>query len=246
MNRKWILLNLALIALAGSIVYLLRQHSVEAQAHERAIFEQAARARNVPLPPKMVVPQPLAAAQYLDVAQRNLFSSDRNPNVIIEPPKAPPPPPPMPALPAYFGQIGIGEPSILLSAANQPQKRYHSGDKIGPFEIVRFDLQKITFKWNDQDVERNLSELTPKDAPTLTQPVAAAPAPSTSPRVSSIGGGTTDASKPDSQVGFDIGGGFRACVNGETSPSGTIVGGYRKIVTRGPMGNSCRWEPVSK
>lgn len=247
MNRKWILLNLALLALVSSLVYLLRQHYLEAQAHERAIFERAARAR-IQLTPAPVPPvAPAMPAAYIDVAQRNLFSSDRNPNVIIEPPKPAPPPPPMPALPSYFGQIAIGEPSILLAAANSPQKRYHAGDKIGPFQVVSFDQDKITFKWNDKDVERKLSELTPKDAPPeLTQPVAAPQQTQSSPRVSTIGGAGADSTKPDSQVGTDIGGGFHACVTGDTSPSGTIANGYKKVVTRGMMGNSCRWEPVSK
>ena len=137
MTRKWILLNLLLIALAASLVYLLRQHYREAQAHERAIFERAAQAKAVPPPPPLTPPAPVTAMQYFDVAQRNLFSSDRNPNVIIPPPPPPPAEKPMPALPAYFGQIGIGEPTVLLKPGpNDPQKRYHVGEKIGPFEVL--------------------------------------------------------------------------------------------------------------
>ncbi len=250
MTRKWILLNLLLIALAASLVYLLRQHYREAQAHERAIFERAAQAKAVPPPPPLTPPAPVTAMQYFDVAQRNLFSSDRNPNVIIPPPPPPPAEKPMPALPAYFGQIGIGEPTVLLKPGpNDPQKRYHVGEKIGPFELVSFDQEKIKFKWNDKDVERRLSELTPKEAPPdLTQSVAAAPPQTPSgPRISTIGPSSSDSSsRPDSQVGADIGGGFRACVTGDNSPSGTVVNGYRKAVTKSMMGNSCKWEPVQK
>ncbi len=100
MNRRLLLLNLALIALAASLGWLLREHWLEAQAHERAIFDQAARRRQVlPLPP-VTPPKPVTPAEYIDVASKMLFAADRNSNVIVDPPKPAPPPPPMPALPS--------------------------------------------------------------------------------------------------------------------------------------------------
>lgn len=165
MSRKLIALNLALIALAGAMVWLLRVHWLETEAHERAIFERAARARAVlPLPPD-VSPRPVAAVDYLDVAQKTLFSKDRNPIVVIEPPP-PKPEPPMPALPSYHGQMAIGDPVVFLSTnENAVQKSYRAGEKIGPFEVVSFDREKITFDWNGKTVERKVQDLAPKEPP---------------------------------------------------------------------------------
>jgi hypothetical protein len=251
MSRKLILLNVGLIALTAWIGWMLRQHWIETQAHERAIFEAAAHPKPVLAPPPIAPPPSVTATQYIDVASKMLFASDRNPNVIIEAPKPEPPPPPMPALPAYFGQMNFGQPTVILStASNQPQKSYHAGEKIGPFEIVSFDKQKITFKWNDKPVEKKLDELIVKEAPPeLTQPVGqvvqVVPGSQPSVPVKSLGGSSTDlANKIDEKVGVDMGGGFHGCVTGDNSPAGTIVNGYKKVVTRVLMGMSCHWEPV--
>ena len=245
MNRRLILLNLALVALGGSLGWLLRERWLEARAHERAIFEQAAHARIVLAPPQIAPLKPVTGAEYIDVAQKDLFAKDRNPNVIIDAPPPPPPPPPMPALPSYFGQMRIGEPVILLTpAANAVQKSYHVGDKVGPFEIVSFDYEKIALKWNDKTIERPLAELTPKEAPPeLARAAAVQPAP---PRAQPRILGAAESEKPDSQIGVDMGAGFHGCVTGDASPSGTIVNGYKKVISAGLMGQSCHWELVNK
>jgi hypothetical protein len=36
----------------------------------------------------------------------------------------------------------------------------------------------------------------------------------------------------------------KLCNPGDTSPAGAVVDGYRKVVTRTPFGEVCRWEPV--
>jgi mannose-6-phosphate isomerase-like protein (cupin superfamily) len=45
-------------------------------------------------------------------------------------------------------------------------------------------------------------------------------------------------------LGIDLGAGFRACIAGDDSPSGTIVDGYRKATSRSFMGQSCLWESI--
>src|SRR5207237_6240993 len=132
---------------------------------------------------------------------------------------------------------------------NIPQKRYHAGDKIGPFEIIAFDHDKITFKWNDQPVERKLDELKPKEgsleALSVTTPQVVQVTPGSVPRVpynpKSLGGSSNEVggNKADSTLGVDMGGGYHGCVNGDNSPNGTIANGYKKVVTRVLMGNSC-------
>jgi len=255
MNRKWILLNLALLALAAWLGWTLRQHWLAAQARERAIAERKAGAKPSLAPQPIATPAPVMATQYLDVASHMLFAADRNPNVIIQAPPPAPPPPPMPPLPFYYGQMSIGQPSVLLAATNIPQKSYHTGDKIGPFEIVSFDREKITFKWNDKSVERKIDELTPKETvPELTQPVAAvqvvpgsqASTPIAAKSLSGSGSlGGSDRS--DNKVGDTIGGtDYKACVPGDTAPAGAVSGDYRKVMTQGLMGKSCYWERIAK
>lgn len=48
------------------------------------------------------------------------------------------------------------------------------------------------------------------------------------------------------EIGPDLGSGFRACLPGDSSPSGTVVDGYRKVSDRTFMGKSCLWEPVQE
>jgi len=62
----------------------------------------------------------------------------------------------------------------------------------------------------------------------------------------SLGGSSDLSNKTDSTIGADIGASNHACVNGDTSPAGTIVNGMKKVMNRGLMGFSCYWEPVSK
>ena len=55
-------------------------------------------------------------------------------------------------------------------------------------------------------------------------------------------GSTSDPKK--ARPGADVGQGYRSCVPGDNSPSGTIVDGYRKIMTASPFGVSCGWEKI--
>jgi hypothetical protein len=244
-----------LIALAAALGWTLRQHWLEAQAHERAMFERAARARGQVFPPaQLMPPKPAAAAEFIDVAQHDVFSKDRNPNVVLDAPPPPPPPPPMPPLPSYYGQMAIGEPVILLSSPNEAQKRYHAGEKIGAFQIVSFDHEKIELKWNDKTIDRPLAELLAKER-TPDPVVANAPDPTarpTGPTAAQVMTKTfgaapqAEAPKLDPKIGTDMGAGNHACIQGETSPAGTEVNGYRKVIRGGLMGQTCFWESINK
>jgi mannose-6-phosphate isomerase-like protein (cupin superfamily) len=45
------------------------------------------------------------------------------------------------------------------------------------------------------------------------------------------------------EQGMELGSGFRACVPGDSSPDGTLVNGYRKMLSRSFLGPSCVWKP---
>jgi hypothetical protein len=175
MNRRMILLNLALLALAGVLVWILRINWLEAQARERAVLLRRVEPKAVLAPPTPPPVKAAAPAEYIDVANKMLFSADRNPTVVVEPPK-PAPQPVMPALPDYNGQMAIGEPVILLSMANGAQRSYQTGEQVGDFKLVSFDQEKAVFEWKGKMVERRLEDLRPKQ--TVAQ---AAPAPPPAP-----------------------------------------------------------------
>ena len=232
------------IALAGALIWIgvqLRDHWMESAAREQAALQRQAKA--VPAQPPAAVPpvESASPASYIDVAQKTLFSKDRDPNVIVEaaPPPPPPPKPPVPAFPKYHGQMAFGDPVLVLSTDKTPQKSYRAGEKVGEFTLVEFDRESATFKWNDEVLKKQLRDLAPKEGETVVQaatPVAAAAAAAPKP---------APVAQPKGEAVLGTANGmYRACVPGDNSPSGTVVGGYRKNVIPGMMGITCQWEPI--
>jgi hypothetical protein len=245
LNRKIILLNLVLLALAGWLFWMLRVKWLELHQHEHTVLALSPKGRSLyaPSPPPMF--KAPAAAEYNQVAQNMLFAKDRNPNVIVDPPPPPPPtppPPPMPELPAYYGSIALfGDPVVLLSLSKGPQKKYHAGDKVGPFQLVSFDREKVVFDWNGKLVERKPEEL--KEQAASAQETADAAPPRVAPVVL-VPPPPPDAPKISEKIGADNGGGVHQCVAGDTTPPGTIVDGYKKVETMNMFGKTCMWQQV--
>jgi hypothetical protein len=242
-------LNFALLAMAGVLIWQLRVRRQSAEAHESAVLQKDGQGRAQLAPPSPALVPPVVPAEYNDSVQKMLFAKDRNPNVIFDPPPPPkpaPPPPVMPALPRYYGQIHFGgDPVVILSpATTNEQKSYAVGEKIGDFKVLAFDRESITFEWNGGPVVKKISDLQPKDAQPQQAAVAPAPPPQTSSLVNIGSGTSTAAATVAPGVGNDVGGGFYVCKPGDTSPSGTVVDGYRKVQSMGLMGSSCRWEKM--
>jgi hypothetical protein len=262
MNRKIILLNLALIALAGVCVYQLRVKRREAAAHEQTVLSRAPRPPAVVPPPPAVPVRPPMPAEYMEVAQKTLFAKDRNPNVVVQAPPPPPPPAPMPQLPTYSGQMALGDPVIFLTLAGVEQKGYHAGEEIGPFTLVSFDRDRVTFEWDGKTVEREVNELKPKESAPAAAVQNAVATPGVTPGgpAGPVGGGsgstitslaaapaanaTSNSDNKGPSLGNDMGGGYRGCAAGDTSPAGTVLSGYKKVVSQGLMGTSCHWEQI--
>jgi hypothetical protein len=266
MSRKFIVLHFVLLALAGVLVWQLRVRWLDAEAKQREILARKVAAKKPLAPALPSAPAPAAPAEYLDVAQRTLFSKDRNPNVVVEPPK-PTPEPPMPALPHYHGQMGFGDPVAFLSVNSGAQKGYHAGENVGDFKLAGFDSDMIAFEWHGKKVEKKLEELVAKDvappaAPSSgqpgAQPNAAAAARNGAPEVRSTApvmtiiapssgssGNVVSASgNMPSAIGPEIGGGLRGCVPTDDSPAGTVLSGFKKNVVKSMFGEICRWEPA--
>jgi hypothetical protein len=239
--KRLLLWNLLLAVCATAGIYQLRRQWIETRTEEQAVLLRK------PVTPKPVTvvppakPAPFQAVSYNDVAQKMLFSKDRNPTVEIVAPPPPPPPPPMPALPKVYGVMGLpsGPVAIMSETSGGPQKKVHEGDNIGEFKVSKLTNQKITLQWHDKTVEKSIDELLDRTAPAPAVVAAAAtpagpaqPAAPTGPPV-------------PPQMGIEIGPAghsVRACKAEDTSPAGTTLEGYKKTVENTPFGQACRWQ----
>ena len=266
MNRKILSLNLALLALTVLLGWQIRQRWIQAKAAEKAVLERIAREQALLIPPPPAPVPPVAPGEYLGTVQNMLFSKDRNPNVIVDPPPPPPPapkPPPMPALPHYFGQIRFGGPPVvILGSGGSDQKGYSAGEKVGDFKVVSFDRESITLEWNSQSVVRHLDDLKPKEA---SAPAPAGPPPTAgmginppgvqpplqqaqTRSITSIGGSSDSSTSSDAapQFGALLPNGNYNCKPEDATPIGTVNNGFKKSTYYSMMGPTCTWEPVKK
>jgi len=248
MNRKLIWLNLLLVAILGAAGYQWRAASRKAAEQNAALLNQRPRPQQVPVHVPAQAVAPVQAANYLPAAQQLLFSRDRNPDEIIEV-KEPPPPKPVPAFPAAFGVISLfGDTTVLLAESGKSeQKGYRVGDKVGPFLISKLSQDEITLEWEDKTFTKPLAELKPKEAPPQQQPAATAPEAPPQQPVNKNPPTAPEVVKKSQEAtpglpGIDTGAGdMLVCAAGDNSPAGTVQGGWRKVITKGPFGNMCRW-----
>lgn len=242
MRRRLWLLDLTLVALIALAGTALRQRWLEGRSREEALLKQMVPVAPPPVLPPLPGVAPSAAAQYNEVAQLMLFSRDRNPNVILDPPPAPPPPKPMPNLPLAYGVLNLGGPPlVIMSEKPGAQHRgYRQGEKIGEFTIHSFNNYEIVLEWEGKYVKRKIEEMSDRKLVAMTPaneppPAAAAPPPSGPTNLANVG---------NAGPGADNGNQTRACVPGDTTPPGTVQDGFRKVVSKTPFGDSCRWEPA--
>ncbi len=195
-----------------------------------------------PPAPPTPKPDPFTGATYADVAQKNLFAKDRNPNVIID---VPPPKPvkKMPPLPIVFGVMGLpsGMTAIMAEKPGVRSRGVLVGETVGEFKVVALTRDTASFEWDGQRINRKLEELTERaSAPAGSGGGVDLAASSANPaNMAAAPGAAPVAPAPAKQV--TIGDNIKACQPGDTTPAGTIVDGYRKISEPTPFGNACRW-----
>lgn len=252
MKAKLIALNLALVAAIGAIVWQGRMQLHQARTVRRENINVAVKP--APAPPPAPTPKPEAAppVKYADVATRDLFSKDRNPDVIVEPPKVEAPKP-MPPLPVIYGVLGLpsGTKAIMAEKKGADSKPVKTGDTVGEFKIVSLDTRNVVFDWDGKQISKNIDDLIDRSepaggaasssgaaaarGPAVIAPSAAAPPPPPKQvAAAATGPGKQEAGKPD-----------RPCVPGDTSPNGTVTDGYKLSFTPSPFGRmACHWVPV--
>jgi hypothetical protein len=240
-TRKLRLLDLGLVAVLALLGTELHRERVRAHAREQALLYAGVK----PKAPGALTPlpkvEPLTPTSYADIAAKNLFSKDRNPNVILDP-VIPPPEKPVPPFPVARGVMLWGgvPPTVVLSDKPGGQQRgYHPGEKFGEWKIESIDNSYVIFEWNGKEFKKRIDELLDRTpivmAEAPAQPAAGAAAPK--PAQSLAANGTAG-------PGIDTGAGLKGCVPGDNSPSGTVVGGFKKVVSQTPFGVACQWETV--
>ena len=234
------MLNLALLAAVSLLVWQLKREWSEAQARQQALMRY--RIKPAPAPDMPALPKVIAfeATAYSDIAQNNLFSRDRNPDVIVDPPP-PPPQKPVPPFPVARGVMlwGGAPPTIVLSEKSGAQQRaYHPGETMGPWKILSIDDKYVVFSWDGKEFKKRIDELLDKTPVEVASAAPAAAAQRT--QTGNVSLGSTK-----SGPGVDMGSGVRSCVPGDNTPAGAVVDGMKKVVTASPFGGAvCRWEPV--
>jgi hypothetical protein len=240
LKPKLIALNLLLVAGVSATVWQARVRWQAAQAERRATLNvpiQTAKPTPVPATPKLDPPQ---ATKYAEVAEKNLFSADRNPAVIIDPPK-PVEVKPMPRLPVVYGTMGLpsGIKAIMAEKSGDASRSIRVGDSIGEFKVLALDSQKVTFEWDGKKIEKRMEDLVDRSsAPVTANQGPAAPRPN-GPAVPTPAAPQPTNSNPTMSV--ELTEGVRACKPGEGSPAGTMLDGYKKVITMSPFGATCRW-----
>lgn len=242
MIRKLTLVNVGLLALLAVLGWQVRREWVVAHAREEAF--RRTRIEQKPGPPftPLAKVDPLSAVSYAPMVQNNLFSKDRNPQVIIDPP-APPVEIPVPPFPVARGvMMWPGKPPTVVFSERPgaDQRGYRAGDKVGPWTVKSLDSQFVVLEWNGKEFKKRLDELIDRSA----NMVAEVPAPA--PVANNAAKTTTDLSSNPTAgkegPGLDQGGGFKGCVAGDSTPNGAVVDGWKKFVTETPFGKSCHWE----
>lgn len=244
MKQRIVVINVLLLLIAGWCGWLLRQNWLDARQRERDYL--ARRAKTLPVAPYEAAPQtqPAQPSSYADVALRTLFAKDRNPNVILDPPPPPPPPPQVPVFPRAYGVMDLGDgPMVFLGQGGGKQRPYKQGDVLGPWKIAKIGTERITFEWVDEKktFEKTLEELRDRAGASEMAASNAAPPPADAVvtqviAVPKVEGPVNAPGQTSGQV--------KLCNPGDTNPAGTVIDGYRKVITRTPFGEVCRWDPV--
>ena len=233
MRKKLHLLELLLVVLNVLVVLRVREKWLEARKRERVVLGQ--RLKQLPPPPylPLSVVQPLSAADYAVIVQKDLFTADRNPTVVVEVVA----PKPMPALPLFYGLMNLPGDSpmaIMTAKSGDPERGVRFGDKVGEFTLVAASRDEVVLEWEGQTIKKRPSELVAKGAgPNAPASDSVRPAAAPPPARAETGPGSKDMGK-----------GWKSCQPGDTSPNGTQRDGMVKVLRALPVGTTCHWEPA--
>ena len=168
----------------------------------------------------------------------------------------------MPPLPVAHGisTLSSGTFAMLSETPGAPQHEYREGSHIGEFEIVAVSPDFIDFVWNNYAVHARVDALRvrPESAVSADNISIAAAVPTASagvPMPNLVVSGSTRldtttplnsvASTPTSQadvLAAEVH--SRPCGDDDGTGNGMVVGRERKLSTKTPFGDSCRWVSI--
>ena len=238
------LLDITLLVCVGLLGWQLHREWITSHARQAALLHRSLPASQVPGLAPLDKVDPTSAASYADVATKDLFSPDRNPNVAVEPPKPEPekPPPPFPIAHGVMLWNGVPPTIVLSQKPGGAQMGYHPGDSVGPWKLTALDDKFVSLEWNGKQYKKRIDELIDRTpVAQVAQNVPSAPAAGGTPAVQQLGNQSLSANQK-SGPGQDVGGGYKACVAGDSAPDGAVVDGMKKVMVATPFGSSCHWE----
>jgi hypothetical protein len=249
LKPRFIALNILLLASIGIVIWQARARWSEARDERIGALNTKPKPGGQPALAPEPKPEAPPATKYVDVATKDLFSKDRNPDVIAEPVVAEKPKQ-MPPLPVVYGVMGLpsGTKALMAEKADAPSKSVRAGDKIGEFTIASLDTQTVVFNWDGKDISKKIEDLMDRSAhaPQAASNAAAGPAAPPPPQVASSPAPTlSNGSRLGAELGTP-GQSERLCTPGDTAAAGAVVDGYRKVVVVTPFGSSCRWVTVPR
>ena len=188
----------------------------------------------------------MAATSYLDIAQKMLWSKDRNSQVIVDPPKPPEPLKPLPPLPGVHGVMNLGDGPIVMMS-DKPgarQRGIRPGEKIGEFKLVSVNSEELVLAFENRTVKKRLQELIDRGQDSGLVGGSQAQGGSTSQSSAAAPSAVAPPPPAKPEPGGRLTEGLSQCQPGDTSPAGTVANGMRKVVSQTPFGPACRWEAV--
>jgi len=238
------LLNLALLLAVAASTWRLRQDWLAARVREQALSHREVAPQ--PLPPVIFSKpaEPVLAAAYADIAQKMLFSKDRNPVVVVEVKAAPPKP--MPPLPLLYGVMDLpdGATAVMSEKTGARHRGVRPGEKVGEFTLLAVSRDDITLEWDGKQMVKKIDELLDRAGPP-PQPAAEGATPRTAPPAGHPSAQQNSQPPPGKpEPGKEMNDHMRACQQGDDSPAGTTNSGFVKKVTQTPFGNQCYWVPM--
>ncbi|MDE3197465.1 MAG: hypothetical protein KGN84_14035 [Acidobacteriota bacterium] len=235
MKPKLIALNLLLAVAIAAVIWGAVLHIQELnREHRLAPAPHPAAVQTAPIPRPDAPP----ATKYEDVAKKNLFSADRNDDIVIDAPK-PEDVKPMPPLPVVFGVMSLpsGVKASMAAKSGDASRMVKNGDTVGEFKIVALDPKDVTFDWNGKQISKHIEDLIDRSSREVASNAPAAAAPPPPPPQAAAPKKPSEAS-----LGKEIDSSSRACVAGDSSAIGAVVNGYRKDGQQTPFGTmNCRW-----
>jgi hypothetical protein len=255
LNRKLLILD---IVLAAGVIYggfQLRSQWVAAKARQAPMPGPAPKAGPIPKVAPLPQQQAVLPSGYKDIAIDMLFDASRNPNIPVDPPPPPAPPPVPPPLPSFHGMMDFGDPqgpiALITENGAERHEEFHAGEMIGAFKLVSFDRQEMTLDWNGKVIHKRLNEGgSARAAPSAAPPAGGTPTPTLGIVPGRASEQTAEAPKPQTVQlgpGTEVTETTRSCQPNDSTPSGAVADGYRKVVRMTALGSSqCFWTAVGK